>query len=154
MPRAKAANPRKNRNFTIEIDGLEQYYAQKVTIPEVEVEIAEHADANHPIKTGTALKFEDVVIEKLMFAEGGDTFAWDWITEVQNPETGGGGLPSAYKKDIVIKQYAPDGVTLLDTWNINGTFPRKVSYSELDRMSTENSAETITLCVDYYIRSA
>lgn len=152
MPRARAANPRKNRNWTIEINGLEQFFVQKCTIPTAEIEKAEHADSNHSIKTGTNLKYEDIVLEKLMFAEGGDLFAWNWVKEVQDPATGGGGLPSAYKKDLIIKHYAPDGITVLDQWDCFGCFACKVEYPENDRMSNENMMETVTISIDYYDR--
>ena len=75
---AHIANPKKNFNFTIRIAGLNEWLAQKVTVPDHEVEQVSHGGTNHDVKTAGRLKFGNIMLEKLSPANGSDSFIWTW----------------------------------------------------------------------------
>lgn len=140
---------RKVFSFGMEIDGLDVALAQDVKLPDVEVGKVEHGDTNYNKKTAGGVTTGDCEIQKLKAVGSGDNFAWDWLTQAQNPATGGGGLPEDYKRDVVIKEFAPDGITTLDSYLLVGCFVMKISNSNYKRgAQDENMIETVTLSVD------
>lgn len=145
---AKVANPAKVFNFRIEMDGIDQWEVQEVNIPDAEVEVTEHGDANSTVGTAGRIKFGDMVIKNLVPLPLGDDVAWDWLMDVQNPETGSGGLPDEYKRVIIVKQLLPDNKTTAQSWICIGTFPKKISNTPFSRTSGENRIKELTLWVD------
>lgn len=147
---AKIENPRKSFNFSLSIIPLpiNPFLFQKVTIPDKEVEMTEHGDVNHSIKTGGRSKFGNILCEKLMVTEGADNYFWDWMASVSDAVIGGGLVPSQYKRIITITELAEDGTSILNTWICTGCWPQKINGQALDRMSSDNSIESIEICVD------
>lgn len=147
---AKITNPRKGFNFTILIAGVtfNSFLAQKVTIPDREVEVAEHGDTNHDIKTGGRVKFGNISIEKIMTTSGSDNYFEDWMASIADPLIGGGLTPSFYKRVITITELAEDGFSPINTWVCNGCWPSKRNAIQLDRQSSDNTIESLELCVD------
>lgn len=145
---AQVANTRKVFNFQIEIDGVNQFEVQKVTVPTPEVEAVEHGDTNHSVKTAGRIKVEDMVFEKLRPLPTTDTWAWDWLKRAQDFDNGGGELPENYKKQVVIKEMSTNNTTTVNKWIADGVWPKKISQSDFDRMSSDNIIETITFSVD------
>lgn len=145
---AAVANPRKIFNFTIEIDGLVQFEAQKCNIPEPEIERISHGDTNHDVKTAGRISFGDITLEKLRPVETTTDFGWTWLMQAQNPVTGGGGLPTQYKRNIVIRELEPNNVTTIAQWMVEGAWCFKTSYTGNDRLAGDNSIETCSISVD------
>src|SRR3972149_8560232 len=105
---AQISNPRKQFQFTINITPgtIDPFLAQKVTIPDFEIEIAEHGDVNYLVKTGGIHKFGNVTIEKITSATNTVTDnIWEWTKMVQDVLVGGGLLPIMYKRFIQVDQF-------------------------------------------------
>jgi hypothetical protein len=89
-----------------------------------------------------------ITVEKLMPNSLPDNLMWGWINLVQNEFTGGGTIPDVYKKACQIQKLGTDLLTPTNTWNYTGVWPSKINGIELDRVSSENTIETIEFCVD------
>lgn len=147
-PLANPVNPRKKFPWSVEFEGLEPALVQKVQLPELSVDVQEHGVSNIVVKTGGMVKVGDCVLSKLMFMNKNENWAYNWLREVSDPETGVVGLPSQYKKNGYIIFYGPDMESVLEKWQIIGAFPKTLSKEELDRAATENLIEVVTLSVD------
>ena len=145
---ANIANPRKQFQFSITAPGLNPFLAQKVTIPEVSVDVTEHGDTNYLVKTGGIKKIGKIQIEKISTALGPDNWLENWLAEVQNEFLGGGLLPAIYKRTLTIDQYSNDGITIINSWICYGCFPSKRDGIDLDRKGSDNTMEKIELEVD------
>lgn len=151
---AQVNDPKKSFQFNILVAGLNTYEAQKVNLPDWELDVVEHGDVNHDIKTAGKVKFGDLVVEKLRpVTSGYPNWVWDWILSIQNASLGGGLNPSAYKRTVIITQLGYDGFTVTDIWECSGVFPKKINGMEFNRGGTsENSIETIDFSVDKVIK--
>lgn len=87
IPLATPANPRKEFPWTVEFEGLEPALVQRVKIPVVSVEVAEHGSSNILIKTGSIVKVSDIELNKIMFMDKNKNWAYDWLRKVSDPET-------------------------------------------------------------------
>jgi len=147
---AKISNPRKQYNFSIQIAPLpiNPFLCQKVEIPERTIEQVEHGDVNFSVKTGGRSVFGNLMLEKLMTTSGADNYFWDWAASVSDAIIGGGLVPSEYKRVITVTELAEDGTSILNTWVCTGCWPQKINGQSLDRMSSENSVESVELSVD------
>ena len=171
---AKNANPRKNFNFSIQIVGesFDPFLAQKVDIPEREIEVVEHGETNHNIKTGGRVSFGNLIMEKILTTTpnlDAHTYFEDWMASVQDPVLGGGLVPRnktidqafGYKRDILIYEFAESGVQVtqqggapfqtvpLNTWYLRGCWPSKRDAITLDRTASENTIERLEFSVDF-----
>lgn len=145
---ANIANPRKQFNFSIFAAGLNPFLAQKVTIPEVSVDVVDHGDTNFDVKTGGRKKYGPLIIEKIATAVGPDNWVESWLNQVQNEFLGGGFLPILYKRTLSIDQFSNDGVTIINQHICFGCFPSKRNGVELNRRGSDNTLESIELQVD------
>lgn len=147
---AHIKNPRKVFNFSLQFapDIFDPWLAQKVTLPDVDIDVVEHGDANYSIKTGGRVNYGTCTIEKLMTTGGADNWFWDWINAVQDSVVGGGLTPSLYKKMLTVTELAEDGATPINSWVLEGVWPSKINGLPLDRLSSDNSIETIELQCD------
>lgn len=145
---ANIANPRKQFNFTIQTPGLNAFLAQKVTVPEHEIEIVLHGDTNYDIKTGGRHKYGLILIDKISSATIADNYIWNWMQEVQDPFLGGGFLPSLYWRTVEITQFSTDGVIVLNRWRCYECWPSKVNGIELNRLGSDNTMESVELCTN------
>lgn len=145
---AQVAAPRKTFNFDVEIDGILSAQVQKVGHPEIEIEEVTHGDANYDVKTGGRIKYTKGTLEKLRPADQPDLIWWVWLSSVQNPDIGGGQLPTLYKQLLVIKEKAPDNITVVSRWAWIGAWPSKLSRSDNDRNVSENMIETVEISMD------
>ena len=147
---AQVSNPRKGFNFSIQITPLviDPWLCQKVSIPQIEVEKAHHGDTNHDIKTGGRVKYNDIKLEKIMKTSGPDNYFYDWAASVADVIIGGGLTPTAYKRTITITELAEDGLTVINTWVCFGCWPTKINDMSLDRMSSDNTVESVDISVD------
>jgi phage tail-like protein len=145
---AKVPNPRKVFNFIVEIDGIDQFEIQEVKLPDQTIDAVQHGDTNYTVKTGGLAHSGNMTFKKLMPVTNSDTWAWTWLSLVQDQYLGGGVLPSAYKRDIVLKEMDTTGLATVNRWQIDGCFPVKVSYNDMNRMASENMMESVELSVD------
>lgn len=149
MATAKVSNPRKTFLFSITFakHPINSYLAQKVTLPDYEVESVAHGDINRDVKTAGRVTIGDLIIEKLCTTSGSDTWAWDWISACQDIIAGGGLVPSEYWETMTVNELAEDGVSVLNTWVLDEVWPKKINGFELDRMSSDNTIEHIEFSV-------
>ncbi len=145
---AQIPNPRKTFNFSIAVAGLNPFLAQEVDIPDFDIDVTEHGDTNHDIKTGGRAKFGTLKIKKISSATGPDNWIWNWMLQVQNVFTGGGDLPSNYKRTVVVEQFLNDGVTVINSWVFYGSWPSKINGVSFKRTGSDNTMEDIELQVD------
>jgi len=147
---AQISNPRKNFNFSIQIAPLpiDPFLAQKVTIPEISLDVAEHGDRNYDVKTAGRVKYGNITIEKISTTSGADNYMFDWLKSCQDDILGGGLVPTAYKRVMTITELAEDGSSILNTWICNGVFPNKINGIELNRQASDNTIESVEFCVD------
>lgn len=145
---AQIPNPRKNFNFTISAPGLNPFLAQEVDIPDHDLDVVEHGDANFDVKTGGKKKYGTCKVRKISSATAPDNWIWNWLFQVQDEFTGGGDLPINYKLTLTVEQFSNDGQTVLNTWVLYGAWPSKVSGVSFKRTSSENVMEEIEFQVD------
>lgn len=144
---ANVANPHKKFQFSIFLFGMNPFLAQKVTLPDRELDVTEHGEGNHVIKTAGMTKIGTLKVEKLYNASLPDKIMWNWINLIQNEFTGGGAIPEVYKKAVQVQRLSTFN-TSLNTWNYVGVWPHKINGIELDRVSSDNTIESIEFCVD------
>ncbi len=173
---AKNYNPRKKFNFSVEIVGapIDPFLVQSVEIPEREIEVVEHGETNHSIKTGGRVSFGMIILEKIFTTDlsaAAHTYFEDWMEFIQNPAIGGGAAPfpntatptSGYKRDIIITEFPESGIavnqatgiptgTVLQAWTCKGCWPSKRDAIDLNRNESDNTIEKIELCTDYIVK--
>jgi len=147
---AQISNPRKNFNFSIQIAPLpiDPFLAQKVTIPEVSLDVVEHGDRNFDVKTAGRAKVGMIMMEKISTTSGADNYIFDWLFSCQDMILGGGLIPPAYKRVLTITELAEDGTSILNTWICTGVWPNKINGTELNRQDSANTIESVEFCVD------
>lgn len=145
MPRIQ--NPHKKFQFGLLLYGMDEMRAQKVTTPEYSLDVIEHGEGAYKVKTAGMVNFSTFTIEKI---EGGllpDKLFWRWIQSIVNARAGTGLPAEAYKQNAQIFKRNVLGVNI-GTWVCEGVFPMKINGVELDRVSSENTIETIEFSVD------
>lgn len=145
---AEVANPHKKFQFSIFLFGMNPFLVQKVTLPDRSVDQIEHGEGNHLVKTGGLLKFSNMMLDKISNASLPENLIWIWISLVQNGTTGGGAIPEIYKKTIQVQKLSTNMAKPIKTWNYVGVWPVKINGVELDRVSSDNTIESIELSVD------
>lgn len=153
---AQVANPRKGFNFRITVINaagaiLNNFLVQEVSLPETSVDVVEHGDTNHIVKTGGMKKYGMLKIKKLCPADltsGLDDFVWSWINGIQNENLGGGLTPIAYWRTIRIEQLAPNGLTPIAIHTYEECWPTRVNGIDLNRMQSNNVIEDIEFSVN------
>lgn len=145
---AKVNNPRKHFQFNILVPGLNPFLCQEVKMPDVDYDSTPHGDTNFEVKTAGMKKIGTLQITKICPADAPDRFVWNWFSLIGNTLTGGGALPSVYKKSIIIEQLGPDGFSVLQRWEWHGAWPRKINGVEFSRTSSANTVEVIEFEVD------
>ena len=151
MPVANPVNPRKKFSWSVEFDGLDAILVQKLKIPTVSVDSVEHGVANILNKTAGMVKIGDLELTKLKFQNKNESWAWDWLMDSSNQETGQVGLPTDYKKNGYIIHYDSDGESVLEKWQVIGCWPKNIEIDELDKVSSDNMMEKVTLSCDQIV---
>lgn len=144
----KISAPRKVFNFKIAILGFNEYEAQSVELPDVEIEATEHGDTNYDIKTAGRVKIGDLKIEKLSPLPVPDNHFHAWLVQCQSTLLGGGALPLTYKQIMTITEMDTTGLIPINTWTLEGVWPKKITGMKFDRMSSDNVIEKIEFSVD------
>lgn len=149
---AQVSNPHKKFQFSVFIFGLNPFMCQKVTTSERSIDQVEHGEGNHKIKTAGQINLGNVTIENLVLSQVNNKAIWTWIKLVQDEITGGGTTPEVYKKAFQIQKLGVDLVTPIGTWTYIGAWPCKINGIELDRMSSDNTIESVEFSVDQEIQ--
>lgn len=149
MSIAKVKNPRKKFLWSIEVVGkpISPYLFQKIDLPEVSVEQVSHGDINRDVKTAGRVSVGNLTAEKLETTSGSDTYMWDWLTSCQDMILGGGLTPKEYWEEIIVSELAEDGTSVLNQWVMREVWPTKLNGQPLERMSSDNSIESIEFSV-------
>lgn len=150
---AQIQNPRKQFNFGVSISNqsglvLNQFLVQQLTLPEVSIDVVEHGDANYMVKTGGIKRYTNLEMEKISFADGFDYWVWDWVRRIQDEFSGGGDLPSFYKRNCSVAQFDPSGRRIIHEWSFEGIWPNTISPINFSRTESENTMESISFSVD------
>lgn len=147
---AQISNPRKKFLWQVTFvkHPLNPFLFQNLTLPEVSIDQVEHGDINHSIKTGGRVVVGNLTCEKLETTSGSDVWMWAWLMSVQDLLIGGGLTPKQYKETVKIDELAEDGVSVLNSWICQGVWPTKVNGQNLDRMSSDNTLESLEFSVD------
>ena len=154
MAVTKFSNPRKKFQFSISFypaSPFNSWQAQKVTLPDTDIEMDLHGDTNHDIKTAGRVTIGELTIERIMSSKRSEQELWAWFATCQSSLLGGGLPPNGgigYKRSIEISEYAEDGVTVIDKWVYNGVWPTKVNGIELSRTESGNTIESVEFAVD------
>lgn len=93
----------KQFQYSIEIEGLEQFLAQELTLPDVTVDEVEHGEGNIVVRTPGMMKFGDLTVSKLVASTVSDTWASDLIRQINNPDTNTGQPVTTIFKTVVIR---------------------------------------------------
>lgn len=141
-------NPRKLFRFAIECDGLETAWVQKCKIPKANVKTASHGEGPFLVKTASKVEFSDLELDCLKPAESSSVWWKDWLALVINLNDGSMGTPDLYKKNLTINEYSSDGVTIIDSWSVEGVFPVEIEPSELEKLGEGNAVDKLKFSVD------
>lgn len=146
---AKVKNPRKKFLWQITFikHPINSYLFQSVDLPEKTIEVVEHGDLNRSVKTGGRVSNSNMTLNKMETTSGSDTWIFDWLSSVQDEILGGGLTPSEYWETIKVDELAEDGRSVINTWIIDEAWPCRLNGQNLDRMSSDNTIETIELAV-------
>lgn len=149
MATAKVANPRKKFLWSIKFleHPVNAYLFQRCTLPEITIEEVAHGDVNRDVKTAGRISVGSLTCEKLETTSGSDTWFWDWLMACQDLILGGGLIPTQYWSTVVVSELAEDGVSVLNSWVCTEVWPTRVNGQELDRMSSDNTLESIEFSV-------
>ncbi len=147
---ANVSNPRKQFNFSIQIAEapIQPFLCQEVDLPEINIESTSHGDTNHDIKTGGRVIVGNTTIQKIMTTSGADNYFYDWALLVADTVLGGGLTPDQYKRTVIISELAEDGISVINTWVLAGCWPTRINGQKLNRLSSDNSIESVELSVD------
>lgn len=146
---AKVKNPRKVFLFSLTFPKhpINTYLFQKCTLPDIEIEQVAHGDINRDVKTAGRVTIGNLIVEKLSTTSGSDTWLHDWLYSCQDHIVGGGLTPSEYWETVIVNELAEDGVSVINTHLYEEVWPCKVNGVELDRMSSDNTIESIEFSV-------
>ena len=149
MATAKESNPRKKFLWSIKFleHPVNAYLFQRCTLPEISIEEVSHGDVNRDVKTAGRISVGSLTCEKLETTSGSDTWFWDWLMSCQDLILGGGLIPDQYRSTVVVSELAEDGVSVLNSWVCTEVWPMRVNGQELDRMSSDNTLESIEFSV-------
>ncbi len=146
---AKVKNPRKKFLWQVVFlkHPINAYLFQNLTLPEISIEQVSHGDINRDVKTAGRISVGNMSCSKLETTSGSDTWLWDWIMSCQDLILGGGLTPSQYFENIQVNELAEDGRSILNSWVMSECWPCKINGQELDRMSSDNTLESIEFSV-------
>ena len=154
---AIVANPRKVFNFSLSFQGvpIEPFLFQSCDLPDREIDVVEHGDTNHDIKTGGRNKVGNITLEKLLRTTRNveSLYFWAWMDMVQSNVTGGGLTPTAYWRTLIVEEFAEDGITPINRWEIYDAWPFKINGQNQKRTSSDNTIEKIELACNDVIKT-
>ncbi len=153
---ATVANPRKVFNFSLQFTGvpIEPMLFQEVVLPDFEIDVVEHGDANYDVKTGGRIKIGKLVLRKLLrtINDTESMVFWNWMEEVQSLTLGGGKTPLTYYRGIIVEEFAEDGLTPINRWEFSECWPNKINGQAQKRQASDNTIEEIEISVNGMVK--
>lgn len=144
----KTINPRKMYRFTVECNGLETAYVQKVKAPKIEIKSAKHGNGPFTVNTASRVDFSMLELETLKPAESAAVWWKDWLALLINLSNGAMGDPDTYKQTLSIVEYGADGVTIVDRTEYIGCYPADIDVSDMDKLGDGNQLDKLKFNVD------
>lgn len=141
---AKVENPRKEFHFGVFVPGLDPFLVQKAKLPDIDFDITEHGEGGVMIKTRGIEKIGKFSIDKISRTNRLDKFIWNWRNLVRSTP------PSIHKRQVMVEHYGYDNITVVDRWQMNGTWPSKINGLSFDKKSSENSVNSIEFECDEF----
>jgi phage tail-like protein len=140
-----------NWQFAIEVNGFDVALFKKGQEPKTEFEEVAFAPAGSMFdqKVAGRVKFDDLTFEKGSLQDGSDESARDWIRRQVDVNTGTGGLPADYMRDVDIVRYDRAG-NETRRWTLHGAWIKTLEYDELEGGNTDNTIEKLSLCFQYW----
>lgn len=135
-------NPLKQFAYVVEINGLDQFVCQELTLPDVTVEETEHTEGNAIIRTAGLSRVGDLTLSNLKPADTAEQWALDLINSVQNRTTGVGGTPEQYELTIVVRLRDNAGATVI-SYECTGCWCKKALGMSLSKTSSDNIMEEV-----------
>lgn len=122
-------NMRLNYRFAIDIEGIDQYYIQELTLPDRELgEVMHGGLVNEPdSKTPGKQKIGDMVAKKCAPVAGPDNFASTWM------ELARLGRAESYRRNITVREIGEDGFSTVAVYEMIGVWPKKIGGRQYKR---------------------
>lgn len=147
---AFSIQPRLAHLYTLEIDGLEVATVSGFQVGDEEITEVRHAQGGQSWDTKFAggINFGDCTIEKIMFFNDPDNWAYNWMNTIVDRDTGELGFADDYKKTIILNHL--DGEkNPVQSWQLEGCFPKRRTPSKNDALDkAAKMMETVVLSVD------
>lgn len=140
-------NPIKQFNWTIEIDGLDQFVAQECTLPDRTIDEAEHTEGNFVVRTPGLVRLGDLSLSNLKPSEVADNWAQDWFTSVQDLEEGTGQIPQLYNRNIVVRLRDNQGNTV-QQYEYKDCWIKQITGLTLSKTTSDNILEEVVITVN------
>lgn len=128
--------------------GISERFEVSAARPRVTNNLIETKYKNSFTKWKGASKFENITIEfRDVIGPSVMQKLWGWQTEHYDPKTGCAGLPSIYKKNLIL--YLEDDCgNPVEKWNIYGAFIISLDGGELN-MESDGEIATVSLEIAY-----
>ncbi len=127
----------KQFQFSIEIDGLEQFRCQTATLPDLTTDEAEHTEGNLVVRTPGLARIGDLTLGNLIPSDTADDWATDLFKSVNDIEGGFGNIPELYLITITIRMYDNAGNTK-NTWEYKDCWMKQLTGIGLDKGTSDN----------------
>lgn len=131
--------------FSLEINGIDEFYIQDVTLPEEEFDIVEMGKAkNEPnMQIPSKYKLTDLVIKKAIQTNPSENWIPNWFERVKS------GNRAEYVEFAVLKAYGKDG-KVAKRYDLGEIFPKKKAIDSFERKSSDIVFETITFSISRF----
>lgn len=138
-------------NFSVDISGLPStvtFLVKTFPLPSSANEVITVVHGNSEVKFAGKATFEggDMTLHDSISLDT-EKQLQSWRDSVYAPTTEAIGKASAYKKDAVVSEYAPDG-TMTRQWKLEGVWPSSYKPGDLDSTSTDLKEISLTLTWD------
>ena len=137
--------------FGIEINGFNAGLFTKGEMPKIEFEEVTFAPAGSAFdqKVAGRPKFDDLTFEMGVIQNAADTNALAWIKKQIDVNSGTGGEPASYMRDVDIVLYSRPGVELKRA-KCHGAWVKKYEPGDMEGGKKENLIEKLTICYQYW----
>ena len=153
---AVISNPRKNFNYRVRVSApfYNPFEVQECETPSVDLDVVEHGESNHVIKTAGQIKYGNATLKGIISQGAVISWVQVWVRQIQDVLLGGGDIPDLYKKNLTIEYLAIDGRTVVETEIWMGAWPCKLNGKSLKSIGSENIMNELEICVDKVVNSS
>lgn len=140
-------NPVKQFQYVIEVDGLDQFLCQELTLPDETIEEAEHTEGNAVYRTPGLTRIGDVTLSNLVPTDENDDWAKSWLLQVQDRQAGSGGTPEQYLRTVVVRLLDNGGNTI-KTYEMIDCWVKQITGLTLSKSTSDNIMREVVLVVN------